>query len=262
MRRLASAFLAIMVASCSRPLEAPRHLSWSYTGATGPEHWGDLAPSFALCAHGTRQSPVDIPHDRIARLTTGMPIVHWDPVPLTVTNTGHSLQVDDSAPSDLALDGVHYSLVQFHIHAPAEHTIEGHSFDAELHLVHRSADGKLAVIALFFKSGGETPSLRPLLDAIPAEAGPPRAFPGKTLDMGALMPSSSSLVMYEGSLTTPPCAEGVRWIVVVPDHAPLEIPEADLARLRAAIHAPTNRPTQPANGRAFSQVVTGAVPSR
>jgi carbonic anhydrase len=158
------------------------------------------------------------------------------------------VQVDDSAPSSLVLDGVTYSLAQFHFHTPAEHTLDGRTFDAELHLVHRSPAGKVAVIALLLRSGAENPALRALFDALPMDPSPPRAVPGKTVDISALVPVAPRFLSYDGSLTAPPCTEGVHWLVVVPD-PPLDLPEADLAKLRAAIRAPTNRPLQPRNGR-------------
>ena len=234
------------------PTSAPGapHLSlWSYSGATGPAHWGDLDDSFALCGRGAMQSPIDLPLLRESARPFALP--HWDPVPLTsILNTGHTVQVDDPAPSSLVLDGVTYSLLQFHFHVPADHTIEGRTFDAELHLVHRSPDGQLLAVALFFDKGAENAVLRPLFDAIPAEAGGRRSVPEATIDLGALLPRAPRFLSYQGSLTAPPCTEGVRWLIAVPDPAPLEIAEADLIKLRAAVHAPTSRPQQPRNGRA------------
>jgi carbonic anhydrase len=231
------------------PVPAPHHPVWGYTGATGPEHWAELDASFAMCSHGTRQSPIDLrPRDSVPGSTLVSP--HWDPVPLTIGNNGHTVQVDDAAPSSLVVDGVSYSLVQFHFHAPSEHTLEGRAFDAEMHLVHRSPDGKLAVIALFFQKGAENAALRPVFDAIPTEPGPPQGVRGKTIDVAALLPRAARYLSYDGSLTTPPCSEGVRWLLVLPDPA-LELAEPDLAKLRAAVHAPNNRPAQPGNERAL-----------
>jgi len=170
-------------------------------------------------------------------------------VPLSIVNNGHTVEVDDEAPSSLVLDGVTYSLKQFHFHTPSEHTLEGRAFDAEMHLVHRAPDGKLAVIALLFQTGAENATLRPVFDSIPMEAGAHIAAPGKTIDLAALLSHGARFLSYEGSLTTPPCTEGVRWLVLLPDSAPLQLAERDLAKLRAAVHAPSNRPPQPLNGR-------------
>jgi carbonic anhydrase len=183
-------------------------------------------------------------------VASALALPHWDPVPLSIVNNGHTIQVDDSAPSSLVLDGESYSLAQFHFHVPSEHTIEGRAFDAEIHLVHRTPGGRLAVIALFFQKGAANGPLRAVFDAIPMDPGSPRSIPGEKIDLGALLPRAPRFLSYEGSLTTPPCTEGVRWLVVLPDPAPLEVSEADLSKLRAAVHAPTNRPTQPRNDRA------------
>jgi carbonic anhydrase len=263
MSRLMPAFLPGLILGASisacggppapAPVASPHHATWSYAGASGPAHWSELDPSFALCAQGTKQSPIDLPHSPVASgMTLGSP--HWDPVPLSVVNNGHSIQVDDTAPSALVVDSVPYSLAQFHFHAPAEHTLEGRAFDAEMHLVHRAPDGKLAVIALFFQKGAENAALRPLFDAIPMEPGSPRSIPSKSIDVGVLVSRASRFVTYEGSLTVPPCTEGVRWIVAMPDPAPLEMAEADLAKLRTALHGSTNRPTQPRNARSVGSL--------
>ena len=248
--------IATLLASCgSSPPLAPaassHRAAWTYAGATGPEHWSDLDPSFSACSRGSRQSPIDLPPPPGSSTAPAVASPHWDPVPLSIVNNGHTVQVDDAAPSSLVLDGVTYSLVQFHFHTPAEHTLEGRAFDAEVHLVHRAANGKLAVVALFFQRGAESAALRPLFDAIPMEQGAPISVPGKTLDLGALVPRAPRFLSYDGSLTTPPCTEGVRWLVVLPDPKPLEIAESDLAKLRAAVHAPNNRPQQPRNDRAI-----------
>jgi carbonic anhydrase len=246
-----SAVLASTLLACAAPPASPPHVAWSYSGATSPERWGDLDPSFAACSRGTRQSPIDLPLPPATPAKPAITSLHWDPVPLAILNNGHAVQVDDPAPSAVVIDGVTYSLVQFHFHVPSEHTLGGHAFDAELHLVHKTPDGKLAVIALLFQAGAENAVLHPLLDVAPMEAHAQRAVPGKTVDVGALVPRTPRFLSYDGSLTTPPCTEGVRWFVVLPDPAPLELSQGDLATLRSAMHAPNNRPRQATHDRAI-----------
>jgi carbonic anhydrase len=228
---------------------AAQHAEWTYTGPSGPEHWGDLDPSFASCARGTKQSPIDLSRTGSIPSTGTIGSHHWDPVPLSIRNTGHTVQVDDTAASSVVVDGMAYSLVQFHLHAPAEHTLDGRSFDAELHLVHKAPDGRLAVVALLLQRGAKNPLLSPFFEAMPLEVGPAHGVPGQTIDIGALVPVTSRFLSYDGSLTSPPCTEGVRWLVVVPEPAPLEIAEADLAKFEAAVHGANRRPVQPRNGR-------------
>jgi carbonic anhydrase len=187
---------------------------------------------------------------------------HWDPVPLSVVNTGHAVQVEDSARSSLVVDGVRYALVQLHFHTPAEHTIEGRGFDAELHLVHRSPDGKIAVVAVLFRAGAENAVLAPLVLAAPTRPGPAVVVQDKSLDLEALMPRAPRFASYDGSLTAPPCAEGVRWLVVSPEVEPPELSPVQLDALRAAMHAPTNRPVQARNGREVGVRVGAASDAR
>ena len=119
---------------------APKVL-WTYSGDTGSAHWGALDPSFELCSHGTKQPPIDLPPSAPATAAPARP--ERAPIPLRVTNTGHTIQVNDSAASSFTVDGVAYTLAQFHFHSPAEHTIARRAFDAEMHLVHKSEDGNL-----------------------------------------------------------------------------------------------------------------------
>jgi carbonic anhydrase len=229
---------------------------WSYSGEGGPEHWGELEPGFALCGKGQKQTPIDLPSraDHAATKTTIAP--HWEPMPIKVINNGHAIQVDSSAPtSNLVVDGTTYELKNFHFHSPAEHTIDGKTFEAEMHFVHKSADGKTAVVALLFQRGRENDELRPVWDAMPVHPRSDAVDVGKTLDIASFMPKVPIYLRYEGSLTVPPCTEGVTWLVVKPDpDVPLQMSAAQAARLRLATHGPTNRPIQPLNGRVVLEI--------
>src|SRR6185312_16377328 len=143
-----------------------------------------------------------------------------------------------------------------HFHSPAEHTIDGRALDAEMHLVHKTADGKVLVVALLFKRGNENPALRAVWDAIPSSARSEPVDTGKTFDVQSLMPKAPRYWRYDGSFTAPPCTEGVTWLVVAPepDQATSQMSEAQIGRLRAALHGPTNRPAQPLNGRVIVQI--------
>jgi carbonic anhydrase len=225
---------------------------WSYDGDLGPAHWGDLDPSFAACSHGTVQSPVNLP--AATRPTEKAPTFPtWAPVPLRVVNNGHSIQVDDTAASSFVLDGTTYAMKNFHFHSPSEHTVDGRSFEAEMHFVHKSADGKIAVVAILFDRGRPNDLLAPLFAAMPASASGDVATRPETIDVQTLLPKTSKLFRYSGSLTAPPCTEGVTWLVVVPD-APPQLGDAQIAQLRAALKGATNRPLQPLGGRTIVEV--------
>jgi carbonic anhydrase len=223
------------------------HASWSYSGDTGPAKWGQLDPGFTLCATGTAQSPIDLaasPAHRQAAIAKP----RWEPVPLKITNTGHSIQVDDAAASSLVVDGTEYKLAQFHFHSPAEHTVGGRSFDLEMHLVHKSDAGKLAVVAILFGSGAESAVLAPVWNAMPAQPGPATTVPETTIDIASLLPAAPQYLRYAGSLTAPPCTEGVTWLVVEPDAAS-QVSAEQVRKLSAVTQPTTNRPVQPLGSR-------------
>jgi carbonic anhydrase len=235
-----------------RAAPAEQHPHWTYASDTGPEHWGDLDPSFGLCSHGAKQSPVDLPAH--AATAHAPPRPQWAPVPLRVVNNGHAIQVDDTAPS-FTVDGTTYSLAQFHFHSPAEHTIAGRTYDAEMHLVHESSDGKVLVVGVLFTSGAESAVLKPIWDAMPAQVGgSPVTVPNVAIDVASLLPSAPRYLRYEGSLTVPPCTEGVTWLVVEPD-ANTSLSADQIARLRAATHGATNRPVQSLRERVVTELL-------
>lgn len=248
------AILALGLVGCggSGPGAAsPSAVVWSYEGEGAPARWAELDPAFATCAKGTRQSPVDFPGHLTRGSSKAPPLPHWDPVPVRVTNNGHFVMIEDTAPSSFVFEGTTYALKQFHFHVPSEHTIDGRAYDAEMHLVHKSADGKTLVIAVLLQRGPENELLKPFFSAMPVFARPdPVVVPGQTIDLSTLLPKSPSYIRYDGSLTAPPCTEGVTWLVVEPDpDALVHLSDAQMGRLRAVMHGPTARPTQPSNGR-------------
>jgi len=224
---------------------APPH--WSYDDAEGPLHWGDLDPSFAACKTGQAQSPIDLPATP-SRHEPAPDRPRWDPVPLHVTNNGHVIQIDDTAPSSFVFDGATYKLVQFHFHSPSEHAIGGRTYPVEIHLVHKSDAGKLLVVGILLDTGADNAVLAPLWNALPAHEGPAVVVPGVTLDIASLLPSAPRYLSYGGSLTTPPCTEGVTWLVVEPGGG-AQISPAQVATLRERTHPSTHRPLQAIGAR-------------
>jgi len=169
-------------------------------------------------------------------------------VPLKISNTGHSIQVDDGATSSLVVDGTEYKLAQFHFHSPAEHTVGGRSFDLEMHLVHKSGDGKVAVVAILFGTGSENAVLGRVWNAMPTQPGPAVTVAGATIDVSSVLPAAPRFLRYGGSLTTPPCTEGVTWLVVEPD-ASAQVSAEQVRKLKAITQPTTNRPLQPLGAR-------------
>jgi len=223
---------------------APHQVHWSYAGETGPSHWGELTEEFATCATGRRQSPIDLagptPRD--------LPDVVFDyrPSPARILNNGHTIQVEVDPGNRIEVDGDGYELVQFHFHAPSEHIVAGEQADAELHLVHASAEGALAVVGVLIREGAVNAAVDPFWDELPAAPASARALDEEVL-LEALLPSDRTIVRYDGSLTTPPCTEGVRWFVMT---GTVELSRDQLAALTSII-AGNRRPVQPRNERAI-----------
>jgi len=237
-----------LVAACAAPgaLRAQHHgTHWTYEGATGPAHWGSLDTAFAKCAKGHAQSPIDIAAP--AGGTLSAITVKYQPTKINVVNNGHTIQVNYDSGSAIEVDGVRYKLIQFHFHVPSEHTIGGKPAAAELHLVHRSAKGHLAVIGVLMEVGAENAALAPLWAHLPAKAGPAQKVDAR-INAADLLPASHTTYRYNGSLTTPPCSEGVQWMVMT---TPITVSDQQLASLKAILHG-NNRPVQAIDGRTIS----------
>lgn len=225
---------------------------WSYKETTGPAEWGNLDSAYAVCRLGKRQSPIDIvPSKQVAVENNQALKLNYKSSALKLLNNGHTLQIPYDEGSFISLEGKEYQLVQFHFHAPSEHTIAGESFALEAHLVHQSADNQLAVIGVMFKEGDENSFLNKFWGRIPVLEGTVDVA-GATINTIELVPSVSAYYRYEGSLTTPPCTENVHWIVL---QAGLEASKSQISKF-LAIFGENARPVQPLNGRTVSKVTT------
>ncbi len=226
------------------PVKAPAHAgpNWDYKGSLGPEHWGELADEFTTCKAGKRQSPIDIDEP----VTNGklLPIkFHYKEADVVWKNLGHTVQGDLPSGNFIEIDGERYDLVQFHFHAPSEHKISSIPYDLEMHLVHKNAEGKLAVVAVLFEEGKTNAVLAPLWKVMPSagETNPePIAF-----DVGKTLPSRHTYYEYPGSLTTPPCTEGVKWFVLT---MPGEVASKQVDEFVRVVTF-NARPVQPLSGR-------------
>jgi carbonic anhydrase len=227
------------------PAAPPAHKGtpphWSYVGADGPAAWGKLWPEWASCGEGKAQSPIDI-EPKAGRAS---PIeFNYRPTAATIVDNGHTLQVNLAAGSSIAIDGHAYQLLQFHVHTPSEHSIAGERFPMELHLVHKDDAGKLAVVGVFFDVGAASQALDPVWSKWPRKVGVEGKLP-KPIDPAALLPGTRTLYRYDGSLTTPPCTEGVVWNVL---RRPMTDSKSNLDILR--LRYPSNaRPVLPRGTR-------------
>jgi carbonic anhydrase len=233
----------------TRPTTPCTH--WGYAGPCDPEHWGGLEPDFATCGEGVQQSPVDIPAD--APLNPDDVVYAYRQIALSIVNNGHAIQVNCGVGSTIEIDGTTYALQQFHFHSPSEHTLAGENMAMEMHLVHADADGNKAVIGVLLTEGAENPAFAPIVDNMPVEEGASVTIADVFINADDLLPVDRSYYRYIGSLTTPPCTEGVLWHILA---QPVAISAAQLAAFRA-LYDGTNRPIQPMNDRAFLAPAAG-----
>ena len=192
-------------------LIADDDVHWSYTGETGPENWATLSPDFAACGIGLNQSPIDIRMTVAAELDALQ--LNYKGSSKTIVNNGHTVQIDVEPGSWLLAGGEKFQLLQFHFHSPSEHRIDGEVFPLEGHFVHRSDSGALAVIGILFRSGEWNADFARLGTAAPETINQPEAIDLDIADLG-WYGDHQSYYRYNGSLTTPPCTEGVRWYVL------------------------------------------------
>jgi len=217
---------------------------WGYEGEGAPAHWGSLKPEYATCGSGLYQSPIDI-NKTIAASLDKIDFSYKDS-PLRIINNGHSIQVNYEPGSSATIDGETYELLQFHFHAPSEHTVKGTFYDMEMHLVHKNSKDELAVIGVMLKKGKPNNIIQVLWDNIPAEVNQENTVSGISVNAAGLLPSDRGYYHYFGSLTTPPCTEGVNWSVL---KTPIEVSEEQIAKFRTVMGVDNNRPVLPVNKR-------------
>ncbi|WP_128891177.1 carbonic anhydrase [Erythrobacter sp. HKB08] len=216
---------------------------WSYEGATGPDNWGSLSPDYELCGKGLMQSPIDLAEAN-ARGDVSV-FTAYAPGPLTILNNGHTVQANFAAGSKLTSGTMQFDLIQVHFHTPSEEVMHGEQYPMVAHFVHADSDGNLAVLGVLFEEGAANGELQKLVDAAPATKTAPRTVGGVTIDPNGMLPDDLDVYRFQGSLTTPPCSEGVNW------HVAKDTVEASAEQLDAmrAIMGDNARPVQPLNGR-------------
>jgi carbonic anhydrase len=216
---------------------------WEYEGEHGAEHWGEMGDEFALCGTGLAQSPIDI----TGETEVGLSDIDfaYSQTALNIFNNGHTIQVNVDAGSSITYNGIRYDLLQFHFHHPSEHTVDGAAAPMELHLVHRDPNsGNLAVVGVMLVEGeSSNADFDSIFANLPAEESDPTAMGNIVLNN--LLPESHLFSTYNGSLTTPPCNEIVRWLVL---DASVTV-SAEQIEAFGAIFEMNARPVQPLNGR-------------
>jgi len=221
-------------------------VQWGYEGKVGPSNWGSLEKEFATCKVGQMQAPIDIP-TKSATAVTAPITTKYKASAGEIINNGHTIQVALADGGSAMLGGVDYKILQLHFHTPAEEKIDGKGFPINAHLVHKSADGKLAVIGVLFNVGAENTSLKEVFTNMPAKEG--KVALKSNFDAASILPSSLAYYNYSGSLTTPPCSEGVSFYIL---KAPVEVSKDQLNAFQK-IFKMNARPLQPLNGRKITQ---------
>jgi carbonic anhydrase len=216
---------------------------WTYEGKEGPEFWGKLSSDYMSCDLGRNQSPINIDKTVQAVLK---PLKTFQRFPASdVVNNGHTIQVNFKPGNMVVLDTVLYHLRQMHFHSPSENTIRGKSYPLEAHFVHEDAKGNLTVVAVMFEEGKANDALTRVWQQMSAEINMPSPLKSRVVP-SELSPQSSGYYRYSGSLTTPPCSEGVSWIVM---KTPMTASKTQIDAFKNVVHHDNNRPVQALNGR-------------
>ncbi|GJJ79755.1 carbonic anhydrase [Pasteurella canis] len=238
-------FGVFALTACSQTMQsADKHTHWGYTGHESPEHWATLSPKFAICTEGKSQSPVNIVNAIDGKLA---PIkIDYHPSSVEIVNNGHTIQVDFKDANNLMqLNGHTYTLKQFHFHVPSENQIRGKSFPLEAHFVHADKDGNLAVLGVLYVLSSENQRLAPIWHNFPQKAGETHTL-DTAFDPTKLIPKKRDYYRFSGSLTTPPCSEGVNWLVLKQYD---NISQAQVDAFSTLMKGHNNRPIQPINAR-------------
>jgi carbonic anhydrase len=238
-----SMFVVGITCAASAQQPAQSGAAWTYYGRKGPSSWGKLDPAYSACSKGKEQSPIDI---RGAKRNPGLQPIefHYISGPVTLVNTGITVRVDVAPGGYIVFNGVRYDLVEFHFHHPAEDLVEGKLSDIQIDLVHKSADGKKAIIGVRLNEGRVNGALAALWPTLPATPGAKATIQDFFNPLG-LLPLDRSYWSYMGSITVPPCTEGVQWLAM---QKPTELAQDQLQTF-ARLYPDNARPLQSTHGR-------------
>jgi len=223
---------------------------WGYTGHESSAYWGDLSPEYGTCKKGKNQSPINIVTTKVEHSTKKDIIdFHYVTPGIEVVNNGHTVQVNVENGSSIKVDGEVFLLKQFHFHTPSENQINGKNFPLEVHFVHVSKKNHLAVVSVMFKEGVDNPIIRKIWNKMPHKSGKSRSIYVDQEQINSMLPKDKSHYKFTGSLTTPPCSENVKWMVMKNQAT---ISGSETREFLHTMHHHNNRPVQEINGRVIS----------
>lgn len=231
---------------------AGEKVHWGYEADNGPSRWGELNADWVLCAEGKHQSPIDLTgakQENLEQMKLSIPvmdlkIVHQKEV-LELLDNGHTIQINHDKGGTLEIGNEIYGMLQGHFHSPSEHTVNGRHYPMEMHLVFSSKDKKLAVIGLFIEEGQHNSTIDIILSNLPKETGQEVHHENVQVSFLNLLPKNQETYRYQGSLTTPPCYEDVRWFLFV---EPIQLSSKQIKAFQKKFYG-NNRPPQPLNDR-------------
>jgi carbonic anhydrase len=224
-----------------KPVAKPA-LAWGYSGKAGPAYWGGMSSAYATCKQGKNQSPIDV-RDSTAVGTSGLAdlLIEYREVAVRLAFTQQAVHVNYPMGSFLSVENRRYALSHMQFHTPSEHTLEGFAYPMEVQIVHKDGDGNQVVLSVLFQEGEENEILIPLLANLPKKGAKPVLFSGSTLNPARLLPANIQFYQYNGSMTTPPCTENVRWHVF---KQPMEASAQQIQTMRQLM-GDNARPIQP-----------------
>jgi carbonic anhydrase len=237
---------AAFVVNSQDELLATKMGTWSYDDESGPTRWARLRDDYAICAAGKRQSPIDIREG----IKVNLEEITFDykPRSFRIIDTGHTVQVNVGEGLSLKISGKRYELLYFNFHRPSEERVNGRAYDMVMHLVHKNDEGQLAVVAVLLEKGNENPLIQTLWNNLPLDQNIEVA-PADVIDLSKMLPESRSYWTYMGSLTTPPCTEGVLWMVLK-QSMPMSVEQIAIF---SRLYRNNARPLQPLNGRLIKE---------
>ena len=245
-----SALTATLLVSASLMANA-NATHWGYTGHESPQNWGDLDEKYTMCKVGASQSPINIKKDVIIDTNDLKPIVfNYVTGASEVLNNGHTIQVNIKEGSSITVDGIEFALKQFHFHTPSENQIEGKNFPLEVHFVHASKDAQLAVVAVMYEDGAQNPIIKKIWEKMPHKKEEKNSCGLSSKIINDMLPKEKDYYRFSGSLTTPPCSEGVRWLVMK-NYS--NISAEQTKEFLELFHHANNRPVQPINARQVAE---------
>ena len=223
---------------------------WTYHGEESPIEWCELDPTFVKCCEGAEQTPVPIDSRSAENAQLSPLLFDYLAADMVATNNGHTVQVNVPAgTSSLTVNGTTYNLLQFHWHTPSEHFLDGEEYPIEMHLVHKSTEGKLLVVGVFIKEGAANAELNKIFSVMPGIGSPDVNL--TNIDVNKMLPALKWSYRYDGSLTTPPCTEGVKWNVLA---TPITATKEQIELFTSVFHGAefpdgNRRGLKPLNGR-------------